>query len=238
MSSASPQVGCRHRPRARLRRPQRRRGLRALRAGCARAWASPAPTPRRRPTAPPSSTTRPASPSCKDRQLYLGGTLVQPQRRLHGRRPLPRRHASPRRATSASWSRPTPTTRSALSDRVAFGVGLHVPFGLETRLGEPGHLHAAATSRPARSSRASRSTPPSRSSSRTGCRWASASTCASRRSSLERRVPVVNPFTQQVVDGAAVHAGERHEHRLRVQPGRPGQAHRDADRGRSPTGTR
>ena len=162
----------------------------------------------------------------KDRQLYLGGTLISPSADFTGAEPLPGRDRHRGRRRRPPRSRPTRTTRIRFSDRVAFGDRRARAVRPADAVGEPGQLQRPLHLHAGRRSRASRSTRPSPSSSRTGSRSGVGLDVRFSSIALDRRVPVVNPFTQQVVDGASVHAGERNQHRLRVQPGRPGQAQR------------
>ena len=101
-----------------------------------------------------------------------------------------------------------------------------MPFGLRDRLGEPGHLQ-----RPLHLARGAELKGFSLNPTvayKLEDRLAVGVGLDVRFSSLalERRVPVVNPFTQKVVDGAAVTLESDTNTGLRVQRGRPGQGHR------------
>ena len=164
-------------------------------------------------------------------QLYLGGTLIQPCADFTGASPFPGASITEKGDVGLlipphAYYTQQFNERLVVRRRPARAVRAGDRAG-RTRTPTAGRFISQQ-----RGAQGLRAQPDGGATSwRTGWRWASASTCASRRSALERRVPVVNPFTQQVVDGAAVTLESEHEHRLRVQPGRPGQAHRVADVG-------
>jgi long-chain fatty acid transport protein len=114
----------------------------------------------------------------RNRQLYFGGTLIRPGADFTGANPFPGESVV-EKGDVGTLVPPNAYYTQPINDRLAFGVGLHVPYGLETGW-ENRTPSPAATSPQAPSSRASRSTRRSPTSSRTGWRSASASTCGSR----------------------------------------------------------
>lgn len=139
----------------------------------------------------------------KQSQLYLGGTLIRPSSSFTGAEPFP----GPSVTESGDVGLLVPPSAyytHPFSERVAFGVGLHVPFGLETEWADPDNFsgryistHAALKGFALNPTVAFKLED----------RLAVGVGLDIRFSSLEldRRVPVVNPFTQRIVDGASVH---------------------------------
>jgi long-chain fatty acid transport protein len=139
----------------------------------------------------------------KQSQLYLGGTIVRPKIHFEGAEPFPgssiveNGDVQTLVPPSAYYTRP-------FSDRIAFGVGVHVPFGLQTEWADPdAYSGRYLSTRAALKGFAVNPTV----AFKLEDRLAVGVGVDVRFSSLEldRRVPVVNPFTQRVVDGAAVH---------------------------------
>jgi long-chain fatty acid transport protein len=139
----------------------------------------------------------------KGKQLYLGATAVAPRSDFTGADPFPGASVTEQGDTgvlvppNAYYSQP-------LSDRLAVGVGVHVPYGLKTAWKDPDTYSGRYISTTAELKGFSLNP-------------TVAVQLADRLSvglgvdvrfskvALERRVPVVNPFTLQVIDGAAVH---------------------------------
>jgi long-chain fatty acid transport protein len=139
----------------------------------------------------------------KQSQLYLGGTLVRPKVHFEGAEPFPG-SSIVEDGDVQTLVPPSAYYTHPFSDRVAFGVGLHVPFGLQTQWAEPDTYSGRYIStRAALKGFALNPTV----AFKLEDRLAVGVGLDVRFSSLEldRRVPVVNPFTQRVVDGAAVH---------------------------------
>lgn len=134
----------------------------------------------------------------KGSQLYLGGTLIHPSTDFVGADPFPGEGS---RASQAVGIMPVPAayfTRQ-FSENTVFGVGLHVPFGLKTEWDDPDGFSGRFITQLARLK--GYSVNPTvgvkladRLSVGAGLdiRFASVT--------LERRVPLIDPFTQTVVD--------------------------------------
>jgi len=138
----------------------------------------------------------------KGRQFYLGGTLVNPSTSFTGDDPYP---GAGRLENQNVGVTPFPALyyTQALSERLAIGVGLHVPFGLKTEWENPeiftgryistrGQLKGFAINPTIAYKLADR--------------FAIGGGLDIRRTSVEldRFVPAVNPFTLHVVDVASV----------------------------------
>ena len=139
----------------------------------------------------------------KDRQLYIGGTLIRPSAAFTGAEPFP----GPTVAEKGDVGLLVPPSAyytHPFSERVAFGVGLHTPFGLETKWADPDNYSGRFIS--TRAALKGFSVNPTIA-FKLEDRLAVGVGLDVRFSSLQldRRVPVVNPFTQRIVDGAAVH---------------------------------
>jgi long-chain fatty acid transport protein len=138
----------------------------------------------------------------RNRQLYFGGTLIQPGADFTGASPYPGESITEKGEVgllippSAYYTQP-------INDRLAIGVGLHVPFGLETGWENPDTYTGRYISTHAKLSGFSLNPTIAY---KLEDRLAVGVGLDVRFSSLglERRAPVVNPFTQKVVDGAAV----------------------------------
>jgi long-chain fatty acid transport protein len=139
----------------------------------------------------------------KGKQLYLGGTLVSPSFTFTGASPFPGEGVL---EESASVLLPVPALYYShqFSESVVFGIGFNAPFGLRTEWENPDAFTGRYLS--VRADLRSLSINPS-----IGIRLADRLSLGFgvdvRRSKVEldRRVPVVNPFTQKVVDIADAH---------------------------------
>lgn len=138
----------------------------------------------------------------KDRQLYLGGTLIQPSASFTGAEPFPGPGIT-EEGDVGLLIPPHAYYTHPFSERVAFGIGLHAPFGLETAWANPDTYSGRFIS--TRAALKGFSLNPTMA-FKIEDRLAVGVGLDVRFSSLEleRRVPVVNPFTQRIVDGAAV----------------------------------
>ena len=127
----------------------------------------------------------------------------QTQRELHRRRALPGRGIT-EQGDVGLLAPPSAYYTQPFSESLAFGVGLHVPFGLETAWANPDNFSGRYIS--TRAALKGFSLNPTIA-FKLEDRLAVGVGLDVRFSSLEldRRAPVVNPFTQRVVDGAAVH---------------------------------
>ena len=151
----------------------------------------------------------------KGKQFYLGGTLIRPSSTFTGADPFPGASVTEKGDTGLLVP-PAAYYTQQFSERLVFGVGLHTPFGLTTSLGQPGHVQRPLHLPARRAAAASRSTRPSATSSPTGSRWASGLDVRFSSVSLQRRVPVINPFTQQVDRRRHRRSREQHRRRLRA----------------------
>jgi long-chain fatty acid transport protein len=138
----------------------------------------------------------------KGNQVYIGGTMVKPSARFTGADPFPGAGVTEEGDTgivippSAYFTRP-------FTDRLVWGVGLHVPFGLTSQWANPDTFTGRFLSQKAELKGFSINPTVGY---KLADRLAVGVGLDLRLSSvgLERRVPVINPFTQQVVDAASV----------------------------------
>jgi len=139
----------------------------------------------------------------KGRQLYLGGTLVAPRSRFTGDNPFPGT-AVTEESDVGIVIPPAVYYSQGFSERLALGVGVNVPFGLKTQWKDPDRYSGRYISTLAELKGFSVNPTVAY---RLADRFALGAGVDIRFSSLtlERRVPVVNPFSQKVVDAAAVH---------------------------------
>jgi long-chain fatty acid transport protein len=139
----------------------------------------------------------------KQRQLYVGGTLIRPTANFTGAEPFPGPNVT-EKGDVGLLVPPSAYYTHPFGENVAFGVGLHVPFGLETAWADPDNYSGRYIS--TRAALKGFSLNPTVA-FKLEDRLAVGVGLDVRFSSLEldRRVPVVNPFTQRVVDGAEVH---------------------------------
>lgn len=138
----------------------------------------------------------------KDKQIYFGGTLIHPSASFTGQEPFP----GPGITENGDVGILIPPNfyyTHPFSERVAFGIGVHVPFGLQTKWENPDNFSGRYIS--TRADLKGFALNPTvafkledRLSIGVGLdvRFA--------KIALDRRVPVVNPFSQRVVDGAEV----------------------------------
>lgn len=139
----------------------------------------------------------------KQKQLYIGGTLIRPSATFTGADPFPGATVT-ENGDVGILIPPNAYFTVPFSETIAFGVGLHTPFGLRTEWEDPDAFTGRYIS--TRADLAGFAVNPTvafkledRLSVGVGLdvRFS--------RIQLDRRVPVVNPFTQKVVDGASVH---------------------------------
>jgi long-chain fatty acid transport protein len=138
----------------------------------------------------------------RNRQVYFGGTAIQPTADFTGANPFPG-ESIVEQGDVGILIPPHAYYTQPISDRLSFGVGLHVPYGLETGWENPDTYTGRYISTRAQLKGFSLNPTIAY---KLEDRLALGVGFDARFSSLglERRVPVVNPFTQKVVDGAAV----------------------------------
>jgi long-chain fatty acid transport protein len=143
----------------------------------------------------------------RGKQIYLGATGVMPKWSFEGANPFPGTGVTEHGTTSVLLP-PAVYYTQPFSARVVFGVGLNVPFGLKTEWANPDQFSGRYISQKA-------------SLGGFGVNPTLAVKLADRLSvgagldlrfstvTLERRLPVINPFTQKPVDAAneRLHAG-------------------------------
>lgn len=136
----------------------------------------------------------------KGDQLYLGGTFVAPSTDFAGADPFP---GAGRAETMDAGVIPLPTAyyTHQFSERVVLGVGVDVPFGLKARWAEPDDFSGRFISRLAELKGFSINPTLAY---KIEDRLAIGAGFDIRLASvtLERRVPLINPFTQKVIDVA------------------------------------
>jgi long-chain fatty acid transport protein len=138
----------------------------------------------------------------KGKQIYVGGTGVRPTTDFVGADPFPG-------ATTTESGNvgvlPVPAFyySQPFTDRLAFGLGVHTPFGLKTAWADPNSFTGRFISQEASLSGVSINPTVAY---KLADRLSIGAGLDVRLSkiSLQRRVPVVNPFTQRVVDAAQV----------------------------------
>jgi long-chain fatty acid transport protein len=138
----------------------------------------------------------------KGKQLYLGGTAVAPRSTFTGEDPFPGPTVT-EKGDAGIILPPNAYYSQRLSERLAFGVGLHVPFGLKSAWKDPDTYSGRYISTLAELKGFSLNPTVA---VQLADRLAVGGGVDIRFSSvaLERRVPVVNPFTLKVTDGAIV----------------------------------
>lgn len=138
----------------------------------------------------------------RNRQLYFGGTAIHPSADFTGANPFPGETVVEKGDVGILLP-PNAYFTQPVTDRLAIGLGLHVPFGLETGWENPDGYTGRYISTRARLKGFSLNPTVAY---KLEDRLAIGAGLDVRFSSLglERRVPVVNPFTQKVIDGAAV----------------------------------
>jgi long-chain fatty acid transport protein len=138
----------------------------------------------------------------KGKQLYLGGTLIHPTSTFTGADPFPGANVT-ETGDGGLFLPPAAYYTHQFSERLVLGVGLHTPFGLTTQWSNPDTYSGRFIAQ--RADLRGFSVNPT-----VGYRMADRLSLGLgldvRLSSvaLRRRVPVVNPFTQRVIDAAEV----------------------------------
>jgi long-chain fatty acid transport protein len=138
----------------------------------------------------------------KGKQIYLGGTAVAPRSSFTGENPFPGANVT-EEGDAGVLVPPNAYYSQRLSERLAVGLGLHVPYGLKSAWKDPDTYSGRYISTLAELKGFSLNPTVA---VQLADRFAVGAGLDVRFSSvaLERRVPVVNPFTQRVVDGAIV----------------------------------
>jgi long-chain fatty acid transport protein len=136
----------------------------------------------------------------RGKQIYLGGTAVMPTWQFEGANPFPGEGVRERDAVTVLLP-PAAYYTQAFSPRVSLGVGFFVPFGLKTEWAEPDRFSGRYISQ--KSALGGFAVNPTIA-FKLADRLAVGGGVDLRFSSvtLERRVPVINPFTQRPVDAA------------------------------------
>ncbi len=138
----------------------------------------------------------------KGKQFYLGGTLIHPSSTFTGADPFPGASVTEKGDTGLVVP-PAAYYTQPFTERLVFGIGLHTPFGLTTSWASPDTFSGRFLSE--RAELKGFSINPTIA-YKLADRFAVGGGLDIRLSSvsLQRRVPVVNPFTQRAVDGASV----------------------------------
>jgi long-chain fatty acid transport protein len=138
----------------------------------------------------------------KGKQFYLGGTLIHPSSTFTGADPFPGAAVTEKGDTGLLVP-PALYYTQPFSERLVFGIGLHTPFGLKTAWASPDTFSGRFVSQTAELKGFSINPTVGY---KLADRFAVGLGLDVRLSSvsLQRRVPVVNPFTQRIVDGASV----------------------------------
>ena len=137
----------------------------------------------------------------RGKQIYLGGTGVMPKWTFEGANPFPGTGVVEHGTTSVLLP-PAAYYTQAFSPRVAFGIGLNVPFGLKTEWADPDRFSGRFISQKAQLGGFAVNPTLAL---KLADRLAVGAGLDLRFSTvtLERRLPVINPFTQRPVDAAA-----------------------------------
>jgi long-chain fatty acid transport protein len=138
----------------------------------------------------------------KGKQFYLGGTLIHPSSTFTGADPFPGASVTEKGDTGLVVP-PAAYYTQPFTERLVFGIGLHTPFGLTSSWASPDTFSGRFLSE--RAELKGFSINPTIG-YKLADRFAVGGGLDIRLSSvsLQRRVPVVNPFTQRVIDGASV----------------------------------
>ena len=138
----------------------------------------------------------------RGKQIYLGGTLVAPSGTFEGANPFPGAGVTEKTDTGILFP-PNAYYTHALAPDIVAGVGVHVPFGLRSRWANPGAYTGRFISQSAELT--GFAVNPTLA-VKLADRLAVGAGLDLRFSSvkLARSVPLVNPFTQRVVDVAAL----------------------------------
>jgi len=136
----------------------------------------------------------------RGKQLYLGGTLVAPSATFEGASPFPGAGVT-EKSEAGLLVPPTVYYTQALAPDIVAGVGLHVPFALRSRWANPDSFSGRFISQSADLTGFSLNPTVA---FKLADRLSVGAGLDVRFSSvkLDRRVPLVNPFTQTVVDAA------------------------------------
>ena len=137
------------------------------------------------------------------RHLYVGGTLLAPSSTFEGASPFPGAGVT-EKTDAGVLIPPTVYYTHALAPDIVAGVGLHVPFGLRSRWANPDSFSGRFISQSAELTGFSLNPTVA---FKLADRLSVGGGLDVRFSSvtLDRRVPLVNPFTQRVVDAADLH---------------------------------
>jgi long-chain fatty acid transport protein len=138
----------------------------------------------------------------KGKQIYFGGTLIHPSSSFTGEDPFPGSSVTEKGDTGLLVP-PAAYYTQQFSERLVFGVGLHTPFGLTTSWANPNTFSGRFLSQ--RADLRGFSLNPTVG-YKLADRFAVGLGLDVRFSSvsLQRRVPVINPFTQRVTDAATI----------------------------------
>jgi long-chain fatty acid transport protein len=138
----------------------------------------------------------------KGKHFYLGGTLIHPSSTFAGADPFPGASVTEKGDTGLLVP-PAAYYTQTFSERLVFGIGLHTPFGLTTSWASPDTFSGRFVSQ--RAELKGFSINPTIG-YKLADRFAVGAGLDVRLSSvsLQRRVPVINPFTQRVTDAATV----------------------------------
>jgi long-chain fatty acid transport protein len=138
----------------------------------------------------------------RGKQIYFGGTLIRPSSEFEGTDPFPGAGVTEKQDIGL-LKVPSVYYSQALGSGAAIGIGLHVPFGLKTQWENPDSFTGRYIS--TRAELKGFALNPTLA-VKLADRLAIGAGVDVRLSSvqLEQRIPSVNPFTQKVVDVAAV----------------------------------
>ncbi|HEX6737806.1 MAG TPA: outer membrane protein transport protein [Vicinamibacteria bacterium] len=139
----------------------------------------------------------------KGKQLYLGATAVNPRSDFTGSDPFPGT-AITEKGDAGVLLPPNAYYTQRLGEGLAVGLGLHVPYGLKSAWKDPDTYSGRYISTLAELKGFSLN-PTVAFKLRDRLAVGAGVDVRFSKVLLERRVPVVNPFTVQVVDGALVH---------------------------------
>lgn len=138
----------------------------------------------------------------KGKQVYLGGTLIRPSSSFTGADPFPGATVTEKGDTGLLVP-PAAYYTQQFSERLVFGLGVHTPFGLTTSWANPEAFSGRFISQ--RADLRGFSVNPTVG-YKLADRFALGLGLDVRFSSvsLQRRVPIINPFTQQIADAATI----------------------------------
>ena len=138
----------------------------------------------------------------KGKQVYFGGTLIRPSSSFTGDDPFPGA-AITEKGDTGLLVPPAAYYTQQFSERLVFGLGLHTPFGLTTSWANPQSFSGRFISQ--RADLRGFSVNPTVG-YKLADRFALGLGLDVRFSSvsLQRRVPIINPFTQRIADAATI----------------------------------